>query len=910
MEILSGYDILVNKKKAKNPSDGSWMNLMLPIQFVSDKDKTPQWASQTMNFIETQGMLQLRRNLNWLQKNYELANNQIDKRDYIPDKGNNEYTALLNKLTENNSSSELRSIPFIQLVINTLCNERAERPSKISFSLLDEKSMDEKFEAKQEVIEKVLLAKAAIKQAEKMKEMGLDESSDQGQQMMAPETLKSLPEIQDFYTKSYRSEYQEWAEHQMIMDNERFYFDEQIRLNFRDSLIADRCFWELQMKEDDYNIRRWNPKQVFYRKSPNEKYIQNGQWVGHLDLLSVPDVLDMYGWMMNEEQQLALNRYYPAKSAMYAEDGMRPENMWDVNQSYEFNRTGPGIGARQLYSVLGVGGIGNGDITNELFSDSEDMIDTQYNQMIRVSTMYWKSQRHMFELCKVDSEGNFKRDLVTENYVVTDEPIYNTLVYKDKTESNLVFGERLTGLWINEVYGGVKIGPNLPMNGWTGDSNGFTPMYLGVRGGKPSRLPFQFKGEKEKWDTLLPVAGAIFSDNNTHSRSLVDNLKIYQIGVNMCANQMLDLMVDELGVIIAFDPRTLPKHSMGEDWGPDPFPKAYTFMKDFSMIPIDTSAENSPGGVAQNHFQKLDLSQSQRFLTKIKLFQWFKEEGLASVGLNSRRTGQPIEQEETATGAEMTQASSYSSTEHYFTQFDELLVRFHQMRTDCAQFYNSTKPSVRLQYTTSTGMEMWFKIDGRKLQGRDFGSKCISSPHSKSVLAEIKKIVIKNNTTDTSLSDLIRLVKTDDLPDIEPIIKSMDQKRLKDQQAKQQQEQQLQQQQEQHQQQLQQQKIQNDNQQKDLDRQVQVEVANIQASSRLQNPVDNSGEVQKNIQNQTQHNEKMDFDREKEINRNTLEKNKLDISKQKMTTEEHRTNAMLQESRLKTHISNKKKDTK
>ena len=190
MEILSGYDILVNKKKAKNPSDGSWMNLMLPIQFVSDKDKTPQWASQTMNFIETQGMLQLRRNLNWLQKNYELANNQIDKRDYIPDKGNNEYTALLNKLTENNSSSELRSIPFIQLVINTLCNERAERPSKISFSLLDEKSMDEKFEAKQEVIEKVLLAKAAIKQAEKMKEMGLDESSDQGQQMMAPETLK------------------------------------------------------------------------------------------------------------------------------------------------------------------------------------------------------------------------------------------------------------------------------------------------------------------------------------------------------------------------------------------------------------------------------------------------------------------------------------------------------------------------------------------------------------------------------------------------------------------------------------------------------------------------------------------------------------------------------------------------
>ena len=120
MEILSGFDILVNKKKAKGDDAGSWMNLMLPIQFIPDKDKTPVWSSQSMNFIENQGMIQLRRNLNWMSRNYQLMNNQIDKRDYIKDK-DNEYFELINRLSDENSATALRSVPFIQLIINSLC---------------------------------------------------------------------------------------------------------------------------------------------------------------------------------------------------------------------------------------------------------------------------------------------------------------------------------------------------------------------------------------------------------------------------------------------------------------------------------------------------------------------------------------------------------------------------------------------------------------------------------------------------------------------------------------------------------------------------------------------------------------------------------------------------------------------
>jgi hypothetical protein len=274
--------------------------------------------------------------------------------------------------------------------------------------------------------------------------------------------------------------------------------------------------------------------------------------------------------------------------------------------------------------------------------------------------------------------------------------------------------------------------------------------------------------------------------------------------------------------------------------------------------------------------------------------------------MDPRRAGQPIDQEDTATGVEMAKASSYSATEHLFTQYDELLVRFHKMRTDLAQHYNSTNPSVRLQYNTSSGMKMWFMMDGRNLDGRDIGVQCISTPHSRTVLEEIKKFVLKNNTTDAGMGDMIRLIKSDTLADIEPIIKSIEQKTQQQKQAEQQAEQQQQQADQQHQQQMQQMQQQHDDQQKDLDRQNKLEVAQIMISPKVANVGAIEDTTGKLAQNQQQHNDKMDMEREKEQNKSIIEKERLDLGKQKLHAEQERTQQQLQTSRLKAH----KPDTK
>jgi dsRNA-specific ribonuclease len=62
------------------------------------------------------------------------------------------------------------------------------------------------------------MADAATKMLAAMLEQGLDPESEEAQQQMNPESLKSLPEIEQFFKKDYRSMVEQWAEHQHKVD--------------------------------------------------------------------------------------------------------------------------------------------------------------------------------------------------------------------------------------------------------------------------------------------------------------------------------------------------------------------------------------------------------------------------------------------------------------------------------------------------------------------------------------------------------------------------------------------------------------------------------------------------------------------------------------------------------------------
>jgi hypothetical protein len=672
---------------------------------------------------------------------------------------------------------DLKFYPIIPNVINVLVAEFAKRNSKVTFRGVDEYSYNEQLEQKNQQVSQVLLAQAQQKLQAKLMEAGMDPNDPQMQEELSPEKLKTLPEIQNFFNKDYRSMAEEWASHQHEIDTDRFGMDELEERGFRDSLIADREFWHFQMGEDDYNIELWNPVLTFYHKSPEVRYISQGNWVGKIEMMTVADVIDKYGYIMTQKQLESLEAIYPVRSAGYPLQGYQNDgSYYDATKSHDWNTEMPSLAYRQFTSMWD-NAIHGGDIVSWINGQTEDYTDMGMAFLLRTTTAYWKSQRKFGHLTKIDEAGIVTTDIVDESYIVTDKPIYNNILIKNKTKDTLIFGEHVDWIWLNETMGGVKIGPNHPSFWGMNNPGGINPMYLGIQQNKIGRLKFQFKGDDSLYGCKLPVEGAVFSDRNTRSTSTVDLMKPFQIGYNMVNNQIADILVDEIGTVIAFDHNALPQHSMNEDWGKGNLAKAYVAMKNFQMLPLDTSITNTENALNMQHFQVMNLEQTNRMMSRIQLANYFKQQAFEIVGITPQRLGQQIGQTNTATGIEQAVAGSYAQTEMLFIQHsDYLMPRVHQMRTDLAQYYQSTKPSLRLQYLTSTDERVNFEINGTSLLLRDINVYTTTKANHRAIIEQMKNLAISNNTSGASIYDLGNIIQSSTIGELTTVLKATEKK--------------------------------------------------------------------------------------------------------------------------------------
>jgi len=773
MKVLNALDLKSGKKSEYNRMG----SITQPIQFIPREEKDENWGAWNLDWLEWNGLKQLRRNARRLMKNYKLAKGIIDKSDYIVEEDNEMKDLVQTLAQEDTSAMDLKFYPIIPNVINVLVAEFAKRNSKVTFRGVDEYSYNEQLEQKNQQVSQVLLAQAQQKLQAKLMEAGMDPNDPQMQEELSPEKLKTLPEIQNFFNKDYRSMAEEWASHQHEIDTDRFGMDELEERGFRDSLIADREFWHFQMGEDDYNIELWNPVLTFYHKSPEVRYISQGNWVGKIEMMTVADVIDKYGYIMTQKQLESLEAIYPVRSAGYPLQGYQNDgSYYDATKSHDWNTEMPSLAYRQFTSMWD-NAIHGGDIVSWINGQTEDYTDMGMAFLLRTTTAYWKSQRKFGHLTKIDEAGIVTTDIVDESYIVTDKPIYNNILIKNKTKDTLIFGEHVDWIWLNETMGGVKIGPNHPSFWGMNNPGGINPMYLGIQQNKIGRLKFQFKGDDSLYGCKLPVEGAVFSDRNTRSTSTVDLMKPFQIGYNMVNNQIADILVDEIGTVIAFDHNALPQHSMNEDWGKGNLAKAYVAMKNFQMLPLDTSITNTENALNMQHFQVMNLEQTNRMMSRIQLANYFKQQAFEIVGITPQRLGQQIGQTNTATGIEQAVAGSYAQTEMLFIQHsDYLMPRVHQMRTDLAQYYQSTKPSLRLQYLTSTDERVNFEINGTSLLLRDINVYTTTKANHRAIIEQMKNLAISNNTSGASIYDLGNIIQSSTIGELTTVLKATEKK--------------------------------------------------------------------------------------------------------------------------------------
>jgi hypothetical protein len=910
------YNAIQLKKGAK-VEQNRLGSVTQPLQFLPEKEKDEEWAAWNLDWLEWNGLKQIRRNARRLMKNYKLAKGIIDRTDYIVEE-NNEYRDVVELLTKDDPSAlELKFYPIIPNVINVLVAEFAKRSTKLTYRAIDELSYNEMLEQKRAMIEETLMADAQFKIITALVEQGLDPNSEEAQAEIAPDKLKTLPEIEQFFKKTYKSMIEEWASHQHKVDVERFRMDELEERGFRDMLITDREFWHFHMMEDDYEVELWNPVVTFYHKSPDARYISQGNWVGKIDMLTPSDVVDKYGYIMTEEQLAALEAIYPIRSAGYNIGGMQNDgSYYDATKSHEWNTNMPSLAYRQYTSAVAGSVYNGGDIINEILSQGEDYFDQGQAFLLRVTTAYWKSQRKVGHLTKVSDTGEVLTEIVTEDYKVIDKPVYDTRLFKNKTRDNVIYGEHIDWIWVNEVWGGVKIGPNLPSFWGMNNPGGFSPVYIGIQKNHIGPLKFQFKGDNSLYGCKLPVEGSVFSDRNTKSTALIDLMKPYQIGYNIVNNQIADILVDELGTVIMLDQNTLPKHSLGEDWGKGNYANAYVAMKNFQILPLDTSITNTENALNFQHFQKLDLDQTNRLMSRIQLANHFKQQAYEVIGVNPQRMGQQLSQM-TATGVEQAAAASYAQTEVFFIQHcDYLMPRVHQMRTDLAQYYNSTKPSARLSYITGADEKVNFEINGTDLLMRDLNIFCSTTANHRAVLEQLKQMAMQNNTTGASIYDLGKIVQSESVAELTTALKDSEQKQQAQKEQELQQQQQMQQQQLQSQQEIEKMKVDAQAAEAEKNRQRDILVAEIRAAGMgamtdvNKNMESDYMDAMKDIRQSEQYQQQTQLQREKQANENSRQSQKMDIEREKLQAQKEIADKQLQIARENKNRFDKKSSEK
>lgn len=768
--------------------------LTRPFQFLSKKDKDFEWYARNLDWLEFYGYNQLRTRSMKMLKNYKIVAGVIDKEDYVVSE-DNENSLFVTFLSEDNSHdtsvTDLKFYPLVPRIINTLTTEFSKRKTEVLYRAVDIYSVNEVLELRNEELKKLVYNQLSVAIYKEMVKFGfIDESqvTPEVKDAIAQDYISKIPQINEYFNKNFVLKVEELAAKLHEIDSNRLKMDELELSAFVDFLTTSSAFFHFRMEENNYFIENWNPMFTFYRKKPSSYFISDGDFVGKIELMTIQEIVDRYGRYIDPDDLTKLETYYGNVNANQALTGYENDGSYFVNvKGYDNSAYSGSLDYRRtLYWFDNIGNLQ--DIISNLFISSEDARGNLLGSYLRVTTAYWKTYKKVGKLTKIDINGNKIETIVSEDYVITDKSVYNTSLKNEQNEETLVFGEHIEWEWITEVVGGIKISRNgisyfTPFSDDKEKNDTGLPIYLGIGRKEPGPVRYQFKdGVDNIYGCRLPVEGIVYTEKNVKVSSLVDLTKPFQVAYNLVNNQIMDILLDELGSVILIDQNVLPKHSLAEDWASDPYMRAYLAMKQFKMLPVDTSAANLENPINFNHFQALNLEQSARISSRIQLAEFFKLQCFEAIGFTMERLMGTSGQYQSAKSAELSIVQSYNVTEKWFMLFtDQLMPRVHEMRTNLAFYYLtfSENPPKYLINILNTGERNILKIDDEALALRDLCIFITNKINYRNILDQIKQVVVNNNTLGLSISDLAEILGSNSYNKLLQMLKVMEEKRQK-----------------------------------------------------------------------------------------------------------------------------------
>jgi hypothetical protein len=809
----------------------------VPLQLKTTEEKNKddkKFYRQTVDALERIAIRQIQENAKHYIKNYKIAEGVLDISDYIPSSDNQERLNTLSDGYEGKIDySGLLFYPIAPNIINTLEGEYGKRFTNYKIKSVDEFTVNETLKFKNDMVSNMLIQKAKIQFQMKLAQQGLTEDGNPEEYQKQMDQMMSLPEIQNYMNTDYRSELEQWAEAKMEEANHKFEMEYLERKSFRQMLVNNRPFWHIRVRDNNYYPELWSEVETAYIKSPSTECVSDGFAVMKTSLLDLPTIVNTFGYLMDEEQIKACEQLMPnyligefvTPTERIMGSNFDKNNPWALDDAHK-------SGLMAFRNIKG---------------DSSSILDIlkrpgeETRGLLRVSEVYWKSQRRLGELTVKGEDGTLimESTIVGDNYKVRAKPKYDTRIEKEKTKDNLLSGEHIEWFWVPQTCHAIKIGI------WTSSiymqddiDKKTAPIYLDL-----GPIDFEFKGETSVYGSKIPVIGGPMGSKHTSSHSLVDLIRPWQVDYNLIWNQIREMLTTEIGKFLLFDQNWIPRNSFDGSWGGKfNLQKFYQVAKDVSLAPIDSTITNTEIQTGMQNAQAVDITKTEQILSRANLARAIKEECFSVLGITPQRMG-TIQASETATGVTQAVNNSYAQTESYFLNHFNLMKRVKTMMLNAAQYIESKNPESITTYVNKDQQNIILKVDGTKLLLGDLQIFVTNSQDDLRVLESLRQLAMSNNTSGASIEELAVMLKSNSVSEIMNVLKDSTARTQQQQQAEQEHEQELQQEQLQHMQELEDKKLAHDDYQRQLDRQLEILLAEIKAQGYAKNTDINQDQI-------------------------------------------------------------------
>ncbi len=403
---------------------------VFPLQMISKFEKNNNWIKWNMDWFERLGYDTLTTQYHKIGKDYNMAEGILDPTDYgMSQPTEDSYvTEMINENEQGNMP--VMFFPIVPTIINLFVGEYIKRDSRIIIKAIDEYTQNKRQQEKKDILTKILIDKAKS-----------DISSKYGDSPEAQEQIDYKQQLIDVELKfkKYSSIAEQWANHMVKWDDIRFHMKELQAQSFRDVLVADKTFWHIRALEEDIKPEIWNPKNVFYHKPVDKLWMSESTYIGRQMYMSLAEIIQNYSHLMedvdyNNIQGSQLSGSLGTNNSLVnlvQGSNIGDNSKWtDFSQEYPYNITDSTVENHLLQDRV--------KKQVNLWTENKsniDLDDSLRNNMLRVTEVYWRSYAKEGTLTSINELGIKSTDTVNEDYIVTEEPIYDNSLNKKNTKT-------------------------------------------------------------------------------------------------------------------------------------------------------------------------------------------------------------------------------------------------------------------------------------------------------------------------------------------------------------------------------------------------------------------------------------------------------------------------------------------